>query len=183
MGGVVGVVVTVLLCFLLIFDELEWSVIMQRVEVLSDSEDEDVLPPTQPAPKTTSSKHDATSASDSKVSDTATPSVVIPPAASEEAQRAAMEAATPFKTQGNALFAANQYLDAIDMYSKAVDASACAVGDKGRAVFFANRAACLMMLDRVPEAVEVFPTSMLCFGRLKTFTHSCVPGLLCCSED
>ncbi|CAK4633622.1 hypothetical protein LEN26_002019 [Aphanomyces euteiches] len=63
--------------------------------------------------------------------------------------------ASQAKEEGNELFKAGRYLDAHDLYSKAL--RLCPTDDEyayNKAVYFNNRAACLIHLGRPDEAIE-----------------------------
>ncbi|ETV68683.1 hypothetical protein H257_15485 [Aphanomyces astaci] len=63
--------------------------------------------------------------------------------------------ASEAKEQGNEFFKAGRYLDAYDLYSKAL--RLCPLEDEyayNKAVYFSNRAACLLHLGRPEESIE-----------------------------
>ena len=65
----------------------------------------------------------------------------------------AMAVANETKAKGNELYAKQDYEGAVELYSQALKESEGCEAEKGRSVFFANRAACYIGQHRYSEAV------------------------------
>jgi hypothetical protein len=131
-----------------LFDDL--GVMMNRVEVLSDSDNDDDVAPVTANETTTPDLPPSTSNIP-----TSTTNVPLHPQPSVEEIASAMSEGLKWKDKGNTLFARSDFDGATECYTHAIEATSTIPDEKGRAVFFANRAASHASLAKAPEAIEV----------------------------
>lgn len=114
---------------------------MQRVEVLSDDEEEPVKVPSPP-PKS--------EAPEVKVSD---PPALVNSWDSDRVKEA-LARANEAKSRGNTLFQAQDYEGALEVYNQCLDICSGCEAERDVSIFLGNKSACLFFLHRYGESIE-----------------------------